>query len=615
MSNPLSNGRAHQHGLVANYRYMLAFGWRYARPYLIATFGIAIVHQLVIFFEHVYSIKFIIDTVQFNRPFSHVLIYIGTIAACVLLCITFNAWLGEYYALKSNERVHWALQQELFAQAARLDLASYDDPSYYNDFVQAINEAPQRFDAMIEHLKDLCARVVMVLSAATFVLLIDPAAFIFVFLGLGLSLFIARRQGTIQFALESESLPAKRKQGYLTRVFYLADHAKELRLSQVSEKLLEEYDQSVAERARIVSRHGGALRWLTFLQGFVFDQVLFHGLLFSYLIVRALVWKQITLGDLVALHGTVMQIVLPLKRMINNLPEMQKASLYVQTMRTFRSQQPAILAPASPLPLPQGPCELELRGVSFAYPSAGDGPSAPILQDINLRILPQEKIAIVGHNGAGKTTLTKLIMRLYDPSAGCIYLNGIDIRSFDPAAYRALIATVFQDFQIFAATVAENVLLDLPGNTDGEQELLRRALAQSGFTERLATMELGLDTPLTREFDEHGVNLSGGENQKIALARVFSRTNPAAILDEPSSALDPESEYRLNQNMAEAARFKSVIYISHRLSSTRMADRIIYLEKGRIVEEGTHAQLIGLNGHYARIFGMQAERYRPPPVG
>jgi ATP-binding cassette subfamily B protein len=251
-------------------------------------------------------------------------------------------------------------------------------------------------------------------------------------------------------------------------------------------------------------------------------------------------------------------------------------------------------------------------GVSFAYSASGDSLVVPILKDINLSIRHQEKIAIVGHNGAGKTTLTKLIMRLYDPTEGSIRLNGIDIRSFDPDAYRALIATVFQDFQIFAATLGENVILDLPGDDNGNHEAMVGALAQSGFTERLATMELGLDTPLTREFEENGVNLSGGENQKIALSRVFARSNPSAILDEPSSALDPESEYRLNQNMAEAARAKSVIYISHRLSSTRMADRIVYIEKGRIAEEGTHAQLISLNGRYAEMFNMQAERYKPP---
>src|SRR5258706_6248907 len=594
--------------VVVNYLYMLRFGWKYARGYMFATFAVEIFHRVVIFFEHVYSIKFIIDTVQFNGPFSQVVIYIAMVASGVAIAIALEAWLDEDFALKSREKVHRGIQQELFAQAARLDLASYDDPGYYNDFVLAINEAPQRFDEMMERVKQLCAQTVSALTAVIFVLLLDPVGFLVARLGLGLSVCAAMRKGKRQFALEVESLSHKRKLGYLTRIFYLADHAKELRLSNVSEKLSHDYDESVGGMEASIKRHAGTLGWLSFLQSFVLPTLLFRGLYIGYLIIRAAVWKQIGLGDLVALTNAVSNIVPSIQETLLFLPDMQKDSLYVQAIRKFSGQQPSIVAPAHPTPLPQEPWQLDLAGVSFAYP----GSAAPILNDITLSIRPQEKIAIVGHNGAGKTTLTKLIMRLYDPTEGGIRLNGIDIRSFDPQAYRALIATVFQDFQIFAATLAENVVLDLPGADNADEATMQRALHQSGFSERLAKLELGLDTPLTREFDENGVNLSGGENQKIALARVFARSNPAAILDEPSSALDPESEYRLNRNMAEAARAKSVIYISHRLSSTRMADRILYMEKGRIVEQGSHAELVALKGRYAEMFSMQAERYKPP---
>ncbi len=601
-----------QPSLLANYLYMLRFGWKYARLYVIATFALAIVHPIVIFFEHTYSIKFIIDTIQYNQPFSQVVVYIAIVAASVGLVLIVGSWLEQYYGLKAKEQVHRGIQQELFAQAAQLDLANYDDPSYYNDFVLAINEAPERFDDMMDRIKQLCFQTFGALSAVIFVVLVDPPGLIFAVFGLGLSVWAAMRQGKRQFALEHESLPQKRKMAYLTRIFYLSDHAKELRLSKVSEKLSADYDESVGAIETSIKRHAGALGRLNFLQSFVLSTLLFDGLYMSYLIVRAVAWQQISLGNLVALVNALSRIVNATQQNLLLLPEMQKDRLYVQTIRKFREQKASIVAPATPAPLPQEPWQLDLVGVSFAYPGAGDAPVTPILNDINLSIRHQEKIAIVGHNGAGKTTLTKLIMRLYDPTEGCIQLNGIDIRAFDPDAYRALIATVFQDFQIFAATLAENVVLDLPDSDNSDPETMVRALSQSGFTERLARLELGLDTPLTREFEEDGVNLSGGENQKIALARVFARTNPAAILDEPSSALDPESEYRLNQNMAEAARAKSVIYISHRLSSTRMADRIIYMEKGRIVEEGTHAQLMALEGHYAEMFNMQAERYKPP---
>lgn len=217
------------------------------------------------------------------------------------------------------------------------------------------------------------------------------------------------------------------------------------------------------------------------------------------------------------------------------------------------------------------------------------------------------KIAIVGYNGAGKTTLIKLIMRLYDPNEGEILLNGVNIKEYDVEEYRRKIGTVFQDFKIFAATVKENVLLDF-ADTDSDEAVIS-SLEKSGFSDRLSTLSDGLSTDLTTEFEEKGVNLSGGEAQKLAVARVFYKNANLIILDEPSSALDPLAEYNLNRSMLHAAEHKSVVLISHRLSTTRLADRIYMLEQGRIIEEGTHAQLLAQGGKYAQMWRVQAGQY------
>ena len=201
--------------------------------------------------------------------------------------------------------------------------------------------------------------------------------------------------------------------------------------------------------------------------------------------------------------------------------------------------------------------------------------------------------------------MIKLLMRLYDPTGGRILLNGVDIRNYDLAQYRSRMGTVFQDYQIYAATVAENVVMD---------EVLAQAdvmpaLRQSGFYPRLSSMKNGVETGLTREFDEEGTNLSGGESQKLAVARVFYKDCDWIILDEPSSALDPIAEYQLNLSMAKASENKSVIFISHRLSTTRHADRILMLEKGQIIEAGTHDSLIARNEKYAQMWQAQASKY------
>ena len=214
----------------------------------------------------------------------------------------------------------------------------------------------------------------------------------------------------------------------------------------------------------------------------------------------------------------------------------------------------------------------------------------------------------MGYNGAGKTTLIKLLMRLYDPTEGQIRMNGRDIREYDVDGYRDKIGTVFQDFRIFAASIAENVMNGIYHEETDRQTVLT-ALDAAGFTEKLNKLEQGIDTPLTREFNQKGTNLSGGEGQKVAIARVFARPYELIIMDEPSSALDPVAEYNLNQAILQYAADKTVIFISHRLSTTRMADRIYMFAEGQLCEEGSHDELMALNGKYAEMFNMQAQKY------
>jgi ATP-binding cassette subfamily B protein len=239
-----------------------------------------------------------------------------------------------------------------------------------------------------------------------------------------------------------------------------------------------------------------------------------------------------------------------------------------------------------------------------------------VLKNVSFTIRKGEKTAIVGYNGAGKTTLIKLVMRLYDPTEGRILYNGRDIRAYDLHAYRERIGAVFQDYRIFAATLGENVMGGGYERTPENESRIRDALHSATFADRLETLEHGLETPLTREIDKEGVNLSGGEAQKVAIARVFVRPYDLIIMDEPSSALDPVAEYELNHSILNAAdscdrcRTATVIFISHRLSTTRFADRIFLFANGELSEQGSHDELIALNGKYAEMFGMQAEKYR-----
>ena len=245
------------------------------------------------------------------------------------------------------------------------------------------------------------------------------------------------------------------------------------------------------------------------------------------------------------------------------------------------------------------PKTIELKNVSFTYP----GNSSPTLNNINLTIRPKEKIALVGYNGAGKTTLTNLLLRLYDVSDGEILIDNEDIRDVTVDSHRNRFSAVFQDFQLFSATIGENVSMDEVFDDDG----VSNALKYSGFSKEMPN---GNDTVLLREFDDNGVMMSGGEAQKIAISRAFYKNCPYVILDEPSANLDPVAEYNLNRAMMEAAKDKTVVFISHRLSTTINADRIYVMENGSIIEQGTHDELMKQGGTYAYMFNLQAEKYR-----
>jgi ATP-binding cassette subfamily B protein/ATP-binding cassette subfamily C protein len=285
---------------------------------------------------------------------------------------------------------------------------------------------------------------------------------------------------------------------------------------------------------------------------------------------------------------------------MDSIVDIRRFSDYYDAVDEFLNMPKRQREGKKPLALTAPPA-LEFRDVSFRYP----GQSLYALKHINLTIRKGEKLSVVGENGAGKTTMTKLLMRLYRPTEGQILLNGTDIQEYDFENYENTMSVVFQDFVLFAMTLRENVTL---GRAIDDQEVID-ALRKSGFGDRLETLERGIDTPVYKMFDDSGIEPSGGEGQKIAIARAILKNTPVVILDEPTAALDPRAEYEIYQNFNSMTAGKSAIFISHRLSSTRFCDRVAVFKNGEIVEYGTHEELMEKNGLYYELFNMQAQFY------
>lgn len=571
--------------------------------FMIFTLMDSIRNQISIFFEHTYGIGYVLEAAEFHYPFRQVAQFILILAGCITLGMVFTVVAGDYIQEKERPKVREKIKMLLYEKTKELDLACYDNPEYYNDMVLAISEVDTQIDRCEAFLRNTASGITVFVSTGIYFLIRDRFSIVFAASSFVMAFAFNQLYNKRSFQIRMERNPHERKREYVKRVFYLGDYAKEIRLNpEIPDILLQTFEQANEEVYRVEKKHAMRRLFLGVMRRYVSNDFFSDVLYITYLVFQAAVRGVLSFSGVAILYNSFGRLKRGMSIFTDVYPFACESSLYVQKIRDFLAYEPKIQSEEGIEPA-EGAREMELDGVSFAYDQRTGG----LLRDISLHIAPGEKIALVGYNGAGKTTLVKLLMRLYDVDAGRILADGRDIRTYDVQKYRDSIGTVFQDFQIFAGSVRENVLLDV---ADGcGEDGIKEALADSGLMERVERMEKGIDTPLTTEFMEDGMDLSGGESQKLAIARVFYRKAGLMILDEPSSALDPIAEYQLNHAMLSATKDKTVIFISHRLSTTRLADRIIMLEQGRIVEQGSHCELLERDGKYAQMWRVQAGAY------
>lgn len=499
-----------------------------------------------------------------------------------------------------------SIQRELMAKAQMMDLKYYDIPEYFDDFIIAASQSEEMAKKAVMCVAEIASNVTAMLVAGTMIITVDPVVMIFPIAGFIINIVTRFMITKLEYQYDLEKQRIGRKADYSKRVFYQPEYAKEIKLTGIEEALMEQYDEAIAEERKMALKYSlkilppTLVNWIctyTLCQFFAVP---------VYLAYLALEKRTIRLGEVASLKNATNSIKSDFDNMNYALVDFQTVGQYAEKFRRFMEYEINIEGCGGSEPIPQNDCTLELKNVSFKYKDSEEY----VLKDISMTIRKGEKLALVGENGAGKTTLIKLIMRLYDITEGSITFGGTDIRKLNIREYREKIGVVFQDFQIYGATLAENVKMDYINQDDFDgREKITAALERADFGNKLANLPDGIDTELTKEFSDNGTMLSGGESQKVAIARMFIRNMPIAILDEPSSALDPIAEYSLNKSMLENGENQAVILISHRLSTTKDADRIILLENGRIAESGTHLELIAGHGKYAKMWNVQAEKY------
>jgi ATP-binding cassette subfamily B protein len=507
----------------------------------------------------------------------------------------------DYFDNLLADRYTHHVSVEVMRKAAALDVTVYEDPVFYDRLERARVQATDRL-AMIQQMGRLIQQSVTAMAFSAVLIKYSPFLLLLLIAGI-LPAFLGESHfAFLTYAKNFRQTPMRRQMDYLRQVGGSKEAAKELKLFNLSDYLTERFSrlsQTIYEQNVAMNRRrlfwGGVLA--------IIGQLGYYGA-YGYSIWRT-VKGQYSIGDLTLITTAIMQAMSNIQQAFSTASGVADQALFLTDLIAFFEMKPRVESKANglrtPRPIQRG---FEFRNVSFAYP----GTDRRVLKDFNFTLEPGERIALIGENGQGKTTLVKLITRLYDPTAGQILLDGVDLREYDLNDLHGEMGVIFQDFMRYEMTARENIAvgrIERP-HSPGEIEL---AAHKSLADEVIAKLQGGYEQMLGRRFDG-GVDLSGGEWQKLALARAYLRDAQLLILDEPTASLDARSEMEVFERFAELTEGKMALLISHRFSTVRMADRIVVLEGGRLVEAGNHSQLMALGGRYSAMFEMQAASYR-----
>ena len=551
------------------------------------------------FVQEILFLKVLLDIVENGGTFGKFAFAVAMFAVAGVLAKGTDCFF-DYVCSKLMKVCYKNLNRKIFKKAVEVDMACFENPEFYDKYQRATEIISDN------HYSDFGYYFAMMISGSltgifliAYVISIDARILLILFSMIFVVIFESIK-GKIEVKKDREMTLHKRSKAYVKRTVFLREFAKDMRTSGIFEVMHSRYKKAVENNREIIKKYGKKMAVLEVLSG-IFGTSLPVVITYIYAAYRFAIKRNLSISN----FSVIMTAMSNLKDVFNDLSEaigsIRKEAEYFGNLREFFEYESVVTGGKKEADELE---TLEFCNVSFTYPSA----KKPSLTNVNLKINKGETVAVVGHNGAGKTTFVKLLLRFYDPDEGTILYNGTDIREYDIASIRNRLATVFQDYKVFALSVGENIICR-EVNSEKDKEKITYSLKNSGAYDCVNALPQKEETVLTREFDEKGTGLSGGEQQKIAAARMFAREFDLAILDEPSSALDPIAEYKMYESLIAATQEKTVIYISHRLSSAVLSDKIYVFGDGTVAEEGTHDELMSKNGIYSEMFSLQASSY------
>ncbi|MBO4706708.1 MAG: ABC transporter ATP-binding protein [Spirochaetaceae bacterium] len=587
---------------VKNNFYALALVWKMCPGPVISMAVARLLSYFGWLFYSAFFMRYVINALQSGETFQSIMIFIGITIAVFATMALYNSFIQGYVTPVANATLNKKLYQKLFKKSRNVELECFENSDFYDKYTLAMKNADTRLYETVDQLFSVFFGFIASIFAFIFMFQVDGFSVLFILFPI-IGNFIFRRMiNHIEYKRQKDMAPHNRRIDYINRIMYLKDYAKEIRLTNIFNLLKRQYTDAITGVAAVCKKYimksvGLHWLWVMFTFSFIFEGLLVYG---AY---RTLVSETMTLAQLAVITSMMVSTTWILIGFTDSVTASFKNGLFVEYLRSFLEYEEKIPEDYDGADPGTEIDSIEFRNVGFAYKDV------PVLKNLNMKFEGKKTYALVGHNGAGKSTIIKLLLRFYDPTEGEILLNGRNIKEYNLQKYRALFATAFQDNRMFSMSVADNVTLgeDIP--PEEREKIVTDALKLSGVYEKVMSLPDGINTTLTREFDDNGAVLSGGEFQKIVVSRAFARRCPIKVFDEPSSALDPIAEYKLFDNILKACQENTLLFISHRLSSVQNADHVFLLENGEVLEEGTHRELMARRGLYADMYQKQAENY------
>lgn len=600
MSTPSDRTNSKTGKKTGSLRYALRQVWDADHLLLIFSVFKNCVEQVFYVFFFVYLTKYIFNCIENNIEYSRLFRFL--VIACSLHVVVhfICGWYEAYRKVKTPE-IHRHIFHRVMDISDTLELKDYESSEFYDRYARALDRCVDASVDLAIKLGVYIGNVLSTIMSLAIVLSVDPVLLVFMIVPMIVSFYFGKKNGQCNYDREKAITRDKRISDYVKRVYYEKKYAAEVRLFDINSLLLHKQEDAVTNMENVSMKYRMKSAVYSFImQG---SYSIFAGIAaFFYVVVKVRYGHVSDVSSYVAMITAMSFSTYQLKSAVESRIFLSNESKLFINLRDFLEEDRGQRDEKQDVGAIQ---TIECRHVSFTYPGAQN----PTIRNVSFVWNKGEQLAIVGYNGAGKTTLIKLLMGLYPVSEGEILVNGINIEEINTDLYRKRFGTVFQDLQVFAMPLVENVLMKRP-ESEADYQVAQKALQDAQFDLEHEGLTNGLDTIVSREFDEAGFVPSGGQAQKIAIARVFAQNPDMVILDEPSSALDPLAEYNMYKNMRKVSEGKGVIFISHRLSSARMADKIFMMKGGAVVEEGTHEELMAKGGDYHEMFMLQAGNYQ-----